>query len=176
MKSSRTVIAAFAAAVLVGSVPATASAALDPMLEKGTGTARSIPPGDPGCAGTERCVVWDASAHGTPIDNGRFRGKALVVSGEFYTNHRGDSCVPVHGTARFVAKRRINKIKLAFEGSGCAAEFGNRTSMRAVYKVTGGTGRFQGARGRGGFVMSFFETGEEGVADVQYRLDGTIRY
>jgi hypothetical protein len=164
MKFKAALVLGLLTSLVLGVTPS--QAALMPMKEQGTGESvgESCPSG--------ACFDFDSSADGTPINNGRFVGRAILFGGSFQ-NPDGQTCVFARGRGTF-RKGPNNRIKIEFEGPWCifSPNPGKGTGrMKGYYTVTGGRGDFNGARGRGGINMVFAFAK---ASEFRFRSDGTL--
>ena len=118
-----------------------------------------------GCEGhVDSCQKIIAEAHGRPIDGGSLVMKYGFHQDERFTNPRNVDCVDVVGEGTF--RKGSNKIFISFEGPFCESL---GAYMKVHYNVTGGDGRFDGAKGRGGLFVRFQD-------DITYQSGGTLKF
>lgn len=95
-----------------------------------------------------------------------------MPKGNTFENNQGKTCRPLDGTGTF--RKGNNKIHVAFEGTGCGDNPKDGTPVgRAYARVTGGTGDYAGAKGKGALLVNLvLDSGEH---PFSFEWDGTIK-
>jgi hypothetical protein len=118
------------------------------------------------------CFTFKAEARGRPIRDGRFVGEFDVYTSRDFENPRGLDCNPAVGEGVF--KRNNNhKIRVVFTGSSCDLGKFDVTRLEAYGRIVGGTGDYQGAKGRGGLQLIYDL--DKNALPMNYQWDGTIK-